>query len=97
MAAKLLADPELRRLLTGPQAKDWLTDPVLRQASVSFLVTQQRFSPLDTSEVNVRYDAFISYPREDRRDVLKIVEPISQAESKSSTTKRSGRGNVGAT
>lgn len=79
VATKLLADPELRRILTGPQGKDWLTDPVLRQASVSFLITQQRFSPLDTSEVNVRYDAFISYPNESRRDVLKIVESISQA------------------
>ena len=36
VAAKLLADPELRRILTGAQGKDWLTDPVLRQASVSF-------------------------------------------------------------
>ena len=34
---------------------------------------------MDTSEVNVRYDAFISYPRENRRDVLKIVEAISKA------------------
>lgn len=79
VAAKLLAEPELRRILTGPQGRDWLTDPVLRQASVSFLITQQRFSPLDTSEVKVRYDAFISYSHEDKREVLKIVEAVSQA------------------
>jgi TIR domain/KAP family P-loop domain len=81
VAAKLLADPELRRILTGPQGHDWLTDPVLRQASVSFLVTQQRLSPLDTPEVNVRYDVFVSYTRardENRRDVLQIVEAISK-------------------
>jgi TIR domain len=78
VAAKLLADPALRRILTGAQGKDWLTDPVLRQASVSFLLDQQRLSPLDTSEVNVRYDAFISYPREDRKEVLKIAEAISK-------------------
>ena len=79
VAAKLLADPELRRILTGPQGRDWLTDPVLRQASVTFLLTQQRLSPLDTSEVNVRYDAFVSAPRANRREVLEIVEAISKA------------------
>jgi len=78
VAAKLLADPQLRRILTGPQGKNWLTDPVLRQASVSFLLTQQRLSPLDTSEAKVRYDAFISYPEENRRDALQIVDAISQ-------------------
>lgn len=79
VAAKLLADPELRRILTGPQGRDWLTDPVLREASVSFLLTQQRLSPLDTSEVNVRYSVFVSAPRADRREVLEIVEAISKA------------------
>jgi KAP family P-loop domain/TIR domain len=78
VAAKLLADPELRHILSGPQGQDWLTDPILRQASVSFLVTQRRFSPLDTSEVNIRYDAFVSYALENKWDVLKIVEAISK-------------------
>jgi hypothetical protein len=52
---------------------------VLRQASVSFLFTQQRLSQLDTSEVSVRYDAFVSYQADDRRDVIQIVDGLSQA------------------
>jgi hypothetical protein len=45
---------------------------------VSFLLTQQRFSPLDTSEVKVRYDAFISYAEENKREAIQIVEAISK-------------------
>jgi KAP family P-loop domain/TIR domain len=81
VAAQLLADPELRRILTGPQGQEWLTDPILRRASVSFLVTRQRLSPLDSPEAKVRYDVFVSYTRaseESRRDVLQIVEAISK-------------------
>jgi KAP family P-loop domain/TIR domain len=78
IAAQLLADPELRRILNGPQGRDWLTNHALRQASVSFLLNQQRLSPLDTSEVNIRYDTFVSFDRANRSEVLKIVDEISK-------------------
>ncbi|BCB77081.1 hypothetical protein Pflav_034910 [Phytohabitans flavus] len=79
VAAQLLSDPELRLLLGGEHGREWLTDPVLRQASVSFLLTQQRLSPLDVSEVSVRYDAFVSYQADNRRDVIQIVDGLSRA------------------
>jgi hypothetical protein len=79
VATKLLADAELRQILIGPQGRDWLTDPVLRQASVSFLLDQQRLSPLDISEGGPRYDVFVSFNRADREEVLKIIEEISKA------------------
>jgi len=77
VATRLLSEPELRQLLAGPSGRDWLTDHTLRRASVSFLITRQRLSRLDTSEVTVRYDAFISYANEDRRQVIEIVEMLS--------------------
>jgi hypothetical protein len=46
---------------------------------VSFLLNQQRLSTLDTPEVTVRYDAYVSYPPGSRREALKIVEEISKA------------------
>ncbi|MEU6155368.1 P-loop NTPase fold protein [Actinosynnema sp. NPDC047251] len=79
VATKLVSDRELRQLLTGAQGRDWLTDPVLRQASVSFLVTRQRLSRLDTSEIRIRYDAFVSFPDEDRPIVIEIVERLTEA------------------
>jgi len=79
VAAKLLADPELRRILTEPQGREWLTKTALRQASVSFLLDQQRLSSLDTPEVNVRYDAFVSFHKTDRTEVLKIVDGLAKA------------------
>lgn len=79
VAAKLLIDLGLRRILTGPQGQDWLNNSAFRKASVSFLLTQQRFSPLDASEVNIRYDAFVSFPPGNRGEVLKIVEEVSRA------------------
>lgn len=79
IATKLLSEPELRKLLTSTQGRDWLTDHVLRQASVSFLLTRQRFSQLDTSDVKVHYDAFISFNNQDRKEVIQIVEALSDA------------------
>ncbi|MDG4833044.1 P-loop NTPase fold protein [Solwaraspora sp. WMMD1047] len=79
VATQLLSDPELRLLLEGAHGREWLTDPVLRGASVSFLFTQQRLSQLDTSEVSVKYDAFVSYQADNRRDAIQIVDGLSQA------------------
>ncbi len=79
VATQLLSDPELRLLLKGVHGHEWLTDPVLRGASVSFLFAQQRLSQLDTSEVSVKYDAFVSYESENRREAIQIVEGLSQA------------------
>ena len=79
VARKLVSDTELRQLLSGPQGRDWLTNPILRHASVSFLMTQQRFSPLDTTEVSVHYDVFVSYSREDQKEVIQLVQALSDA------------------
>ncbi|KFZ76990.1 hypothetical protein ED92_38415 [Amycolatopsis sp. MJM2582] len=79
IATRLLSEPELRQLLAGPQGQDWLTDHTLRRASVSFLITRQRLSRLDTSEVTVRYDAFVSFANEDRPIVIDLVEALSHA------------------
>ncbi|MEU4740462.1 P-loop NTPase fold protein [Actinosynnema sp. NPDC023658] len=79
VAGKLISDPELRRLLTQGPGRDWLTEPVLRQASVSFLITRDRLSRLDTSEVEVRYDAFVSFANEDRPAVIRLVGALSEA------------------
>jgi hypothetical protein len=79
LATRLLSDPELRLLLTNTHGKDWLTNPPLRQASVNFLLTQQRFSQLDTSEVKLQYDVFVSFHREDRTAVIQIVEALGRA------------------
>jgi hypothetical protein len=44
---------------------------------VSFLVNQQRFSHLDTAELRTRYDAFISFPNEDRPVVVELVHKLT--------------------
>ncbi|MET8358921.1 P-loop NTPase fold protein [Micromonospora sp. NPDC005171] len=79
VATQLLSDPELRLLLEGAHGHEWLTDPLLRGASVSFLFTQQRLSQLDTSEVSVKYDAFVSYQADNRREAIQIVDGLSRA------------------
>ncbi|MGW5719151.1 P-loop NTPase fold protein [Amycolatopsis sp. NPDC003865] len=79
LATKLLSEPELRQLLASPPARDWLTDHALRHASVSFLIARQRFSRLDTSEVIVRYDAYIAFSDENRPEVIQIVQGLSDA------------------
>lgn len=79
VATKLLSDPELRTLLGSPHGKEWLKDSALRQASVSFLLAQQRFSQLDTSEVRPRYDVFVSFQSDARREALRLVELLSGA------------------
>lgn len=86
VASRLISDPELRRLLTGEQGREWLLDRALRDASVRFLVNQQRFSPLDTAEVQDRYDAFISFSNEDRREVLLLVDALTKAGASASFT-----------
>ncbi|MEV6635374.1 P-loop NTPase fold protein [Actinoplanes sp. NPDC051470] len=79
VATKLRLDADLRRLLTGRQGVDWLTGPALRNASVRFLLDQQRISTLDTSEVRVRHDALVLYPADKRREAFDIVSALSEA------------------
>ena len=77
VAAALLSERELENLLLGPQGKAWLENSNLRHASVSFLVTQQRFSHLDVAEISPRWDLFMSYNRADRDQVVEIVDRLS--------------------
>lgn len=79
VATRMLSDRALQRLLTGEQGRDWLANGPLRHASVGFLVDQQRFSHLDTAEVRLRYDAFVSFPNEDRPVVLELVDALTKA------------------
>jgi hypothetical protein len=79
VASALVSEPDLARLLADPAGRAWLSNATLRQASVSFLLTQKRFSPLDSPEVSIQYDAFFSYSRADRRDVITIVEFLTRA------------------
>ncbi|MFK0248180.1 P-loop NTPase fold protein [Amycolatopsis azurea] len=79
VATRMLSDRALQRLLVGEQGQDWLSNGQLRRASVDFLVNQQRFSHLDTAEVRLRYDAFVSFANEDRPVVLELVEELAKA------------------
>lgn len=77
VASRLLSDRALQRLLSGHQGRDWLTNSALRGASVSFLVDQQRLSHLDTAEVQVRYDAYLSFSEEDRPIALELAGALT--------------------
>lgn len=79
VAGRMLSDRALQRLLVGEQGQDWLSDRLLRRASVDFLVNQQRFSHLDTAEVRLRYDAFVSFANEDRPVAIELVEELTKA------------------
>jgi KAP-like P-loop domain-containing protein len=78
VAAALLSERELEKLLLGPQGKDWLENSIFRNASVGFLVAQQRFSKLDAAEITPRWDVFFSYNRSDRDEVVEIVRRLSE-------------------
>ncbi|MFI9010960.1 P-loop NTPase fold protein [Actinosynnema sp. NPDC053489] len=77
VASRLLSDRALQLLLYGHQGRDWLTNSTLRNASVSFLVDQQRFSHLDTAEVRVRYDAYLSFSEQDRPIALELAGALT--------------------
>jgi hypothetical protein len=77
VAAALLRERELEKLLLGPEGQDWLRNVELRQASIGFLLNQQRLSSLDAAEVRPRWDAFLSYHGSDRHEVVEIVAGLS--------------------
>jgi hypothetical protein len=79
LAASLLSDRNLQTLFRSAQGKSWLTESALRTASVNFLRAQQRVSEKDKVEVVRRYDAFMSYAQEDRGEVSRIAEILTDS------------------
>jgi KAP family P-loop domain/TIR domain len=77
IAAAMISDRNLAALLLSDRGKDWLENSDLRMASIGFLQTQSRTSPLDVAESPVKYDAFLSYAAEDRPQVVNLATGLS--------------------
>jgi hypothetical protein len=78
VAASLISDKRLSDLLLSDRGKSWLRNSELRVDSIGFLRTQRPISPLDTAEVQVEYDAFLSYSHRDRTYVVELAQGLSQ-------------------
>jgi hypothetical protein len=78
IAGSLLSDRRLAELLFSNRGKSWLKNPELRIASVGFLRTQRRTSPLDVAEVSITYDAFLSYSPENKGQIVKLAQMLSE-------------------
>jgi KAP-like P-loop domain-containing protein/TIR domain-containing protein len=78
VAASLVSDQRLAELLFGGHGRSWLGNPELRIASVGFLQTQRRTSPLDTAEAPATYDAWLSYQPGDRPQVVEVAQAMSE-------------------
>jgi hypothetical protein len=73
-------DRQLLRLLSSDPGVAWLIDDAQREASVSFLLEQHRFSPLDASEVAPQFDVMLSYEVADSAAVTQLGRSLSRAE-----------------
>lgn len=78
IAGSLLSDQRLVELLFSDRGKSWLKNSDLRIASVGFLRTQRRTSPLDVAEAPVTYDAFLSYSPEDKVQIVNLVKMLNE-------------------
>ena len=78
IAASMVSDQRLAELLLGDHGKSWLNNPDLRAASIGFLRTQRRTSSLDVAEVPFRYDAILSYSKEDQPHVVELAKMLNE-------------------
>lgn len=78
IAATLIADKELQKLLLSSQGVEWLTNSSIRMAATQFLRTQRQETSKGVRESKAKYDIFFSYHREDRSYVTKIVQILEK-------------------
>jgi KAP family P-loop domain len=79
IAGSIVADQRLSELLFSEHGKSWLTDSEQRIASVGFLRTQRRTSPLDAPEAPVTYDAFLSYLPDSKASIVRLAQILNES------------------
>ena len=78
IAASMVSDQRLAKLLLGDHGKSWLNNADLRKASIGFLRSQRRTSSLDVAETPSRYDVTLSYSIEEKPHIVELARLLNE-------------------
>jgi hypothetical protein len=77
IASAVISDRELHDLLFAKHGQAWLANAVARNSAIQFLKSQRRETEAREDSIIRRFDLFISYANEDRKEVSQIAEILA--------------------